>query len=282
MITDPWFYACAIVAVLIVGIAKGGLGGGIGIVGVPLMSLTIDPIRAAAIMLPILLVMDVFAVRAWWKRWDATNLRTMIPGAVLGTLIGFATFRMLSNDAMRSARRRDRTGDLGRWYIGPPRRRRKARFDAARHVLEHAVRVHQLRHSRRRTADSGVSAVAAARQSHVPGNDRRVFLRRELVEAAVLRVARSARSPICRRRWCSRRLRRSASGSAASLHDRIDESAFYHVVYGSLIVIGVEADLRRRVLTIHQIRTRAELEFAQRRVSRRARSEKCFRTAQRA
>ncbi len=101
MPTDPWFYATAIIALLIVGIAKGGLGGGIGIVGVPLMSLVIDPIRAAAIMLPILLVMDVFAVRAWWGRWSIDNLRTMVPGAVLGTLIGFATFRMLSIDAMR-------------------------------------------------------------------------------------------------------------------------------------------------------------------------------------
>lgn len=101
MPTDPWFYVTATVALLIVGIAKGGLGGGIGIVGVPLMSLVIDPIRAAAIMLPILLVMDAFAVRAWWQRWDLKNLRTMIPGAVLGTLLGFATFRMLSADAMR-------------------------------------------------------------------------------------------------------------------------------------------------------------------------------------
>ena len=102
MPTDPWFYIAAIVALLIVGIAKGGFGGGgMGIVGVPMMSLTIGPIRAAAIMLPILLVMDVFAVRAWWGRWDARNLRTMIPGGVLGTLIGLATFRMLSADAMR-------------------------------------------------------------------------------------------------------------------------------------------------------------------------------------
>jgi uncharacterized protein len=101
MVTDPWFYATAIVAVLIVGVAKGGLAGGIGIVGVPLLALTIGPIRAAAIMLPILMLMDVFALRAWWGRWDNANLRTMIPGAVLGTLIGYATFQLLSADAMR-------------------------------------------------------------------------------------------------------------------------------------------------------------------------------------
>jgi len=101
MITDPWFYACAVVAVLIVGIAKGGLGGGVGIVGVPLMSLTITPVRAAAIMLPILLTMDAFAMHAWWRRWDRDVLLTMIPGGVFGTLLGLATFRMLSADAMR-------------------------------------------------------------------------------------------------------------------------------------------------------------------------------------
>ena len=41
MIVDPWFYVAATVAVLIVGIAKGGLGGGIGVVAVPLMSMTL-------------------------------------------------------------------------------------------------------------------------------------------------------------------------------------------------------------------------------------------------
>ena len=101
MLHDPAFYATAIIAVMIVGIAKGGLGSGVGIVGVPLMALTIAPARAAAIMLPILLTMDLFAMRAWWGRWDRENLRTMIPGGVLGTLIGWATFRMLSADALR-------------------------------------------------------------------------------------------------------------------------------------------------------------------------------------
>jgi uncharacterized membrane protein YfcA len=101
MISDPWFYATAIVAVLIVGIGKGGLAGGIGIIGVPLMSLTVGPIRAAAIMLPILMVMDAFAVRSWWRRWDAANLFTMLPGAALGTAIGYATYQLLSTDAMR-------------------------------------------------------------------------------------------------------------------------------------------------------------------------------------
>ncbi len=101
MIDDPWFYATAVVAVLLLGIAKGGLAGGIGLVAVPLMSLTIEPARAAAILLPILMLMDLTALRPWWGQWDGFNLRTMAPGAVIGTGIGLATFDLLSPDALR-------------------------------------------------------------------------------------------------------------------------------------------------------------------------------------
>lgn len=101
LITDPWFYLTAVVAVLVVGIAKGGLAGGIGIIGVPLMALTVGPARAAAIMLPVLMVMDALAMRTYWRRWDSVNLRIMLPGALLGTLIGFATFRWMSGDGLK-------------------------------------------------------------------------------------------------------------------------------------------------------------------------------------
>ena len=49
MITDPLFWALAVTAVLIAGISKGGFGGGVGIIAVPMMSMAISPIEAAAI-----------------------------------------------------------------------------------------------------------------------------------------------------------------------------------------------------------------------------------------
>ena len=101
MIVDPWFYAAATVAVLIVGIAKGGLGGGIAIVGVPLMATVVSPFQAAAILLPILMVMDVLALRAYWGRWDWRNLRILLPAALLGTVLGFLTARAISADGLR-------------------------------------------------------------------------------------------------------------------------------------------------------------------------------------
>jgi uncharacterized protein len=101
MISDPWFYLTAIIAVLIVGIAKGGLAGGIGIIGVPLMALTIGPVQAAAIMLPILMLMDVLALRVYWRQWDNRNLLIIIPGAILGTILGLLTFKYLTPDHLR-------------------------------------------------------------------------------------------------------------------------------------------------------------------------------------
>jgi uncharacterized membrane protein YfcA len=101
MITDPFFYLCAIPALLIVGVAKGGLGGGIGILGVPLMALAIGPVQAAAIMLPLLMAMDGFALRQWWGRWKRPELAVVLPGALAGILVGTFTFRYLSEDHIR-------------------------------------------------------------------------------------------------------------------------------------------------------------------------------------
>lgn len=91
----------AIPAVLIVGIAKGGLGGGLGIVGVPLMAMSVSPLRAAAIMLPILILMDMHAVWNFRKQGDGRNLKILLPAALLGILLGTFTFQYLSAAQIR-------------------------------------------------------------------------------------------------------------------------------------------------------------------------------------
>src|SRR5690606_26702053 len=65
LLSDPWFYAAAVPAVVLVGLSKGGLGGAGALMGVPLMTLVISPVQAAAIMLPILLVMDAVSLWTW-------------------------------------------------------------------------------------------------------------------------------------------------------------------------------------------------------------------------
>ena len=61
MITDPWFYAAAIPAMVILGLSKGGFTA-VGLLTVPILSLVISPVQAAAIVLPILVLSDIVAV----------------------------------------------------------------------------------------------------------------------------------------------------------------------------------------------------------------------------
>ena len=101
MIDNPWFYVAAVPAVLISGISKGGFGGGVGLVAVPLMALVISPVQAAGIMLPILCLMDLFGIWAYRGRWDGRNLRILLPAALLGIAVGTASFRYLDGDMIR-------------------------------------------------------------------------------------------------------------------------------------------------------------------------------------
>lgn len=101
VLTDPLFLAMSITAVMIIGIGKGGFAGGPVLMAVPLMSLAVEPLQAAAILLPILLLMDVLAVYKWWGKWNLKELKVLVPGAVIGTLLGWATFRIFSADGLR-------------------------------------------------------------------------------------------------------------------------------------------------------------------------------------
>jgi uncharacterized protein len=95
ILTDPFFYALAIPAFLLVGISKGGFGGGLGSMGVPMMALAIPVPQAAAIMLPLLMVMDVFAIRRYRRDWSRAHMAILLSGAAIGTILGYLAFKLL-------------------------------------------------------------------------------------------------------------------------------------------------------------------------------------------
>lgn len=94
---DPVFVTVAVAAVLIVGLSKAGLLGGLGVVGVPLLALVMSPRDAAGMMLPVLLCMDAVAIWMYRKECDWSLLRIMLPGAAIGTLIGWAFWAVVSD-----------------------------------------------------------------------------------------------------------------------------------------------------------------------------------------
>ena len=100
MITDPIFYFAAIPAVIIVGLSKGGFGG-IALLAVPILSLVADPIKSAAIMLPILLAMDVVALWIYRGLYDRSSLIALLPAAMLGIFFGWLTAAWVTADFVR-------------------------------------------------------------------------------------------------------------------------------------------------------------------------------------
>ena len=118
---DFYFYLTAVPAVMLFGISKGGFAGPIAILAFHLMSMSISPIIAAGIMLPILIVMDItdvvelvnqygipvvvavgmgYFIFYIWK-FVTNNILPSLDKA-LGTLIGLIDrVRMLDNDMIR-------------------------------------------------------------------------------------------------------------------------------------------------------------------------------------
>ncbi|MTI08363.1 sulfite exporter TauE/SafE family protein [Curvivirga aplysinae] len=90
--TDLFFYLCAIPAIFIAGISKGGFGGGLGVVAVPIIAFAVPINVAAALMLPILCCMDVVGLYAFWRKWSWKHLAITVPAAIIGITIGTFTF----------------------------------------------------------------------------------------------------------------------------------------------------------------------------------------------
>jgi uncharacterized protein len=90
---DPVFYAIGGLTTLLMAVAKGAFGGGLAIIGVPLLSFIMDPISAAIVVAPLVLFMDVFAVRAFPpSTWSRPDLGWLSGGLLIGLLLGWVFF----------------------------------------------------------------------------------------------------------------------------------------------------------------------------------------------
>ena len=96
LVSEPLFYAVAVPAVLMMGLSKSGFLGGFGSLAVPLMALAIPVPQAAAIMLPLLFVMDAVGLQQMWAQRDRALLRLLLPAGLLGTVVGTVLFGILS------------------------------------------------------------------------------------------------------------------------------------------------------------------------------------------
>lgn len=93
------FFALAVPAVILLGLSKGGFVG-LGALSLPIMALAVSPVRAAAILLPVLIVQDVVGVWAFRRTWDRFVIGWMLPGAVIGIALGWLYAASVSEAAV--------------------------------------------------------------------------------------------------------------------------------------------------------------------------------------
>lgn len=86
---------------LLIGMAKGGLAGGLGTLVVPVMALSMDPRVAVALTLPLLMISDWFAVTAYWGKAHRGHFRVLLIGAFVGVVVGALTFSLVSEAGLR-------------------------------------------------------------------------------------------------------------------------------------------------------------------------------------
>ncbi|UVM07541.1 sulfite exporter TauE/SafE family protein [Pseudomonas laurylsulfatiphila] len=80
---------------------KGAFGGGFAIVGIPLLSLVMDPITAGGLLAPLFIAMDLFGLRYWKpSTWSKPDLRLLVPGLVVGIGVGYWLFRVMDHRAV--------------------------------------------------------------------------------------------------------------------------------------------------------------------------------------
>jgi hypothetical protein len=91
----------AFAGVFLICFMKGAFGGGFSIVGIPLLSLVMDPVTAGGLLAPLFIAMDLFALRYWKpSTWSKPDLLRLLPGLVAGIAFGYLLFRFLDHRAI--------------------------------------------------------------------------------------------------------------------------------------------------------------------------------------
>ena len=102
LLSDPLFVAAALLGVTLLGVSKGGFFG-LGVMALPLMSLFVPPLQAAAIILPTAIAQDALTVWTYRHNWSAWNLKIMLPSMTVGIAAAWLMAASLSPAHIRLA-----------------------------------------------------------------------------------------------------------------------------------------------------------------------------------
>ncbi len=90
MPVDVAALAIAELGVFLIAFMKGAFGGGFAIIGIPLLSLAMDPIRAGGLLAPLFIAADIVAFRYWRPAtWSKPDLAQLVPALLAGIAVGY-------------------------------------------------------------------------------------------------------------------------------------------------------------------------------------------------
>ncbi|GJE43825.1 sulfite exporter TauE/SafE family protein [Methylobacterium soli] len=108
----------AFAGVFLICFMKGAFGGGFAIVGIPLLSIVMDPVTAGGLLAPLFVAMDLFALRYWRpSTWSKPDLVLLLPGLVIGIGLGYLLFRVLDHRAIAILMAAITLIFVGLWFV---------------------------------------------------------------------------------------------------------------------------------------------------------------------
>jgi uncharacterized membrane protein YfcA len=239
VIVDPLTLLVTVVAVFLVAFMKGAFGGGFAIAGIPLMALVMDPTMAGALLAPLFCVSDLSAMRYWRaSTWSKPDLMLLIPGQLVGTVLGFVALRYANGSLVAIAIAVITLLFAGLWFAG-------------------GGRIVQRPRSRVKGVLAGVTAGVTSMVAHSGGPPVAMYLLplglpksvyagttfMFFVVANVLKVGPwLALAPLTPQFWLllavSVPVTVLAVWTGWRVHERIDQLQLYRLCYALLVVVG--------------------------------------------
>ena len=104
VLIDPATILVTLTGVFLISFMRGAFGGGFAIIGIPLLSLVMDPLTAGGLLAPLFISMDIFALRYWRpSTWSKPDLIVLLPCLIVGIGFGAITLRLLDERAIAIA-----------------------------------------------------------------------------------------------------------------------------------------------------------------------------------
>jgi uncharacterized protein len=108
-------------AVFLISFMRGAFGGGFAIIGIPLLSIVMDPIAAGGFLAPLFIAMDLVALRYWKpSTWSRPDLTLLVPGLLCGIGAGCLLFRVLDHRAVAILMASITLIFVALWSVGGP------------------------------------------------------------------------------------------------------------------------------------------------------------------